>query len=77
MNEAMEVAQTLLNRQVALHAEGKEGSKDVMSILSMFCLPAGLGGKRKLSLFSLIVKANLSEKPESRLGDDEILPQLT
>ena len=39
MKESKQVAQTLLDRQVASHAEGKEGSKDVMSILSTFCLP--------------------------------------
>ena len=43
MKEAMEVAQTLLDHQVALHAEGREGSKDVMSILSRFCVPKFVG----------------------------------
>ena len=39
MKEARQVAQMVLDRQVASHAEGKEESKDIMSILSTFCLP--------------------------------------
>ena len=36
MKTAREIAQTLVDRQVALHAEGKDGAKDVMSILSKY-----------------------------------------
>ena len=36
MKTASEVAQALVDRQVALHATGKEGAKDVMSILSNY-----------------------------------------
>jgi hypothetical protein len=34
MNAARKVGQELLDRQMALYAQGKEGSKDLMSILS-------------------------------------------
>ncbi|KAF8587081.1 cytochrome P450 [Ramaria rubella] len=56
MKIARSVAKELVDRQVASHSLGKEGSKDVMSIL---------------------VRANLSEDPKSKLGEEEILSQLT
>ena len=39
--------------------------------------PSSSAAGGKLSVFSLLVKANLSENRESRLGDEEILSQLT
>ena len=39
--------------------------------------PSSSAAGGKLSVFSLLVKANLSENPESRIGDEEILSQLT
>jgi hypothetical protein len=36
MKTAREVAQELVDRQVELHAAGKDGAKDVMSILSKY-----------------------------------------
>ncbi|KAF8589221.1 cytochrome P450 [Ramaria rubella] len=56
MKVARDVAKQLVDRQVESHALGKEGSKDIMSIL---------------------VRANLSEDPKSKLGEAEILSQLT
>ncbi|KAF8589322.1 cytochrome P450 [Ramaria rubella] len=56
MEIARNVAKQLVDRQVDSYALGKEGSKDIMSIL---------------------VRANLSEDPKSKLGEDEILSQLT
>ncbi|KAF8515955.1 cytochrome P450 [Gautieria morchelliformis] len=50
------VAQRLVDRQMASPAEGKDGAKDVMSIL---------------------IKANLSEDPKTKLDNEEILAQLT
>ncbi|KIJ27600.1 hypothetical protein M422DRAFT_271203 [Sphaerobolus stellatus SS14] len=51
-----EVAQDIIDKQTSLYIDGKEGSKDVMSIL---------------------VRANLSEDPKSKLSVEEILPQMT
>ncbi|KIJ31170.1 hypothetical protein M422DRAFT_267252 [Sphaerobolus stellatus SS14] len=53
---AIEVAQEIVDKQTSLYLDGKEGSKDVMSIL---------------------VRANLSEDPKSKLSAEEILPQMT
>jgi hypothetical protein len=39
MNASEEVGQTLIDRQVASHTQGKEGSKDIMSILSKSLFP--------------------------------------
>ena len=51
MKEARQVAQALLDRQVVSHAEGKEGSKDVMSILSTFCFPTLLRAQTECNIF--------------------------
>jgi len=56
MTVANEVAKDIVDKQTGLYASGKEGSKDVMSIL---------------------VRANLSEDPKTKLTDDEIIPQMT
>ncbi|KIJ23530.1 hypothetical protein M422DRAFT_275874 [Sphaerobolus stellatus SS14] len=53
---AREVAQDIVDKQTALYMDGKEGSKDVMSIL---------------------VRANLSQDPKSKLSAEEIIPQMT
>ncbi|KIJ40565.1 hypothetical protein M422DRAFT_173549, partial [Sphaerobolus stellatus SS14] len=53
---AREVAQDVIDKQTALYMDGKEGSKDVMSIL---------------------VRADLSQDPKSKLSDEEIIPQMT
>ncbi|KIJ49094.1 hypothetical protein M422DRAFT_28101 [Sphaerobolus stellatus SS14] len=53
---ARDIAQEIVDKQTALYIDGKEGSKDVMSIL---------------------VRANLSEDPRSKLSTEEILPQMT
>ncbi|KIJ29586.1 hypothetical protein M422DRAFT_268929 [Sphaerobolus stellatus SS14] len=50
------VAQDITNKQTELYLRGKEGSKDVMSIL---------------------VRANLSENPKTKLSSEEIIPQMT
>ena len=74
MKTAREVAQTLVNRQTALHAAGKNEAKDVMSILSKY-VSHNTRFKHRLSRPS--VRANLSEDPKTRLGNEEILGQLT
>ncbi|KAF8583570.1 cytochrome P450 [Ramaria rubella] len=56
MKVARSVARNILDTQTQSHAAGKEGGKDVMSIL---------------------IKANLSEDPKTKLSDDEIMAQLT
>lgn len=73
LKETHEVAQTLLDRQVASHVQGKDGAKDVMSILST--LIPFLCSVSSPHLYS--VRANLSENPKTKLTVDEILPQLT
>ncbi|KAF8582153.1 cytochrome P450 [Ramaria rubella] len=50
------VAKSIVDQQIQSHAAGKEGGKDVMSIL---------------------IRANLSENPKTKLDEDEILSQLT
>ncbi|KIJ23531.1 hypothetical protein M422DRAFT_275875 [Sphaerobolus stellatus SS14] len=50
------LAQDTVDKQTSLYLDGKEGSKDVMSIL---------------------VRANISEDPKSKLSSEEIIPQMT
>jgi len=73
MKVAREVALDILAAQSKEFAAGKEGSKDVMSLLSK-------------SLYDLLycylfqkyeVRANLSQDPKKRLSDEEIIAQLT
>lgn len=71
-----EVAQALLDRQMASHAGNETGSKDVMSILSTFYFPAVLLFSRHV-LAGVSVSANMSEDAETKLDDEEILSQLT
>ncbi|KAF8586834.1 cytochrome P450 [Ramaria rubella] len=56
MTVARQVAKNILEKQTQSHYVGKEGGKDVMSLL---------------------IRANLSENPKTRLGDKEIMAQLT
>ncbi|GJJ11716.1 hypothetical protein Clacol_005953 [Clathrus columnatus] len=56
MSVVMGVAQDVVDKQTALYAHGKEGSKDLMSVL---------------------VRANLSENPETKLSNEEVISQLT
>ncbi|KIJ43585.1 hypothetical protein M422DRAFT_169637 [Sphaerobolus stellatus SS14] len=56
MITARSVAQEIVDEQTALYLSGKEGTKDVLSIL---------------------VKANLSEDPKTKLSTDEVLSQMT
>ncbi|GJJ11625.1 hypothetical protein Clacol_005861 [Clathrus columnatus] len=53
---ATSVAQEVVDKQTQLHLHGKEGSKDLMSLL---------------------VHANLSEDPKTKVGKNEVLAQLT
>ena len=73
MKASEEVAQALLDRQMASHAQGTEGLKDIMSILSKFSYRL----RWEYMLRDSKVRANRSENPKSKLRDDEILPQLT
>lgn len=56
MSVVTEVAQEVVDKQTALYAHGKEGSKDLMSVL---------------------VRANLSEDPKTKLTNEEVISQLT
>ncbi|GJJ11694.1 hypothetical protein Clacol_005930 [Clathrus columnatus] len=56
MPVVMKVAQEVVDKQTALYAHGKEGSKDLMSVL---------------------VRANLSEDPRTKLTNEEVISQLT
>ncbi|KIJ48669.1 hypothetical protein M422DRAFT_247528 [Sphaerobolus stellatus SS14] len=56
MTTAREVAQEIVDTQTALYQSGKEGVKDV---------------------FSILVRANLSEDPKTKLSADEVLSQMT
>ncbi|KIJ55998.1 hypothetical protein M422DRAFT_138272, partial [Sphaerobolus stellatus SS14] len=56
MRVAEKVAQEIIDKQTDLYLKGKEGSKDVMSLL---------------------VRANLSEDPRTKLSSKEIIPQMT
>ncbi|GJJ11611.1 hypothetical protein Clacol_005846 [Clathrus columnatus] len=56
MKVATEVAQEVVDKQTQLYLHGKEGSKDLMSLL---------------------VHANLSEDPKTKVGKNEVLAQLT
>ncbi|GJJ11014.1 hypothetical protein Clacol_005243 [Clathrus columnatus] len=56
MPVAMRVAQDVVDKQTALYVNGKEGSKDLMSVL---------------------VRANLSEDPKTKLTNEEVISQLT
>jgi hypothetical protein len=73
MKISREVAQALLDRQMALHAQGKSDSKDVMSLLSKF----NAYHAECVIIIGVIVRANLSEDPRTKLDDDEIMSQLT
>ena len=73
MKLSEEVAQALLDRQMAPHAQGTEGSKDIMSILSKCSYRL----RWEYMLRDSKVRANRSENPKSKLRDNEILPQLT
>lgn len=77
MKVSREVAQALLDRQMASHAENETGgSKDVMSILSTFYFLVVLFVSRHV-LAGVSVSANISEDAEAKLDDEEILSQLT
>ncbi|KIJ48697.1 hypothetical protein M422DRAFT_162335 [Sphaerobolus stellatus SS14] len=56
MTTAREVAQEIVDTQTTLYQSGKEGAKDV---------------------FSILVSANLSEDPKTKLSADEVLSQMT
>jgi hypothetical protein len=78
MRVARRVAKSIVNRQLQSHATGKEGGKDVMSILGEYSYSQQyLKVRAILKLRLEPVRANLSEDPRSKLGEDEILSQLT
>ncbi|KAF8589231.1 PAH-inducible cytochrome P450 monooxygenase PC-PAH 1 [Ramaria rubella] len=56
MKLARKAAKSIVTKQSELYAAGKEGSKDIMSLL---------------------IRANLSENPQTKLSEEEILCQLT
>lgn len=73
---ATSVAQEVVDKQTSLYAHGKEGSKDLMSILGMISF-SFLEKNFILFLSYCLVRANLSENPKTKLSNDEVLAQLT
>jgi len=72
MSVARSVASEIVDEQKKGYDVGKEGSKDVMSILSglVQCHTSRL-------LTSFAVRANISENPKTRLTDDSLMAQMT
>ncbi|GJJ11676.1 hypothetical protein Clacol_005912 [Clathrus columnatus] len=71
----MKVAQDVVDKQTALYAHGKEGSKDLMSVLGAFFSRITIVPTR-LNFFAQ-VRANLSEDPRTKLTNEEVISQLT
>jgi len=72
MSIARSVAKEIVDAQTTEYSVSKEGSKDVMSILSGL---VQYHTSRLLTRFA--VRANLSENPKTRLSDDSLMAQMT
>ncbi|GJJ11618.1 hypothetical protein Clacol_005854 [Clathrus columnatus] len=70
MKIAAEVAQEVVDKQTQLYLQGKEGSKDLMSLLAKKT-------RKHLVTNTSIVHANLSEDPKTKLPMSEVLAQFT
>ncbi|GJJ11630.1 hypothetical protein Clacol_005866 [Clathrus columnatus] len=67
---ATSVAQEVVDKQTQLYLHGKEGSKDLMSLL-------GTSRKHLMLKPFATVHANLSEDPKTKVGKNEVLAQFT
>ena len=74
MAVARRVAKNLVDTQTQSYFAGKDGGKDVMSILSKH---QGLFIPNTETEHGLTARANLSEDPKTKLRNNELLSQLT
>jgi hypothetical protein len=74
MKVARSVAKHIVDTQTQSLSIGKDGGKDIMSILSEY--PNLFHGPNHL-LMGSSVRANMSEDPRTKLGEGEIMAQLT
>ena len=73
---AHRVAKNIVDTQTQLYSLGKEGGKDIMSILSKFYKELVPSCFNNSVWSALLVRANLSENPETKLSEAEAISQL-
>ena len=77
MSAARRVAKTIVDTQTQLYLAGNEGGKDIMSLLSKIFCGASLGNEADEVTMYAPVRANLAEDGKSKLGEEEMMAQLT
>jgi hypothetical protein len=75
MSVARGVAKKIVDTQTQAYIAGNEGGKDIMSVLSKDS--SARFTRTRLTCYHAPVRANLAEDPKNKLGEAEVMAQLT